>query len=82
VTHVVYTASSGMILYEWWWLSGILTVLQISQITEFMYQYRKHWKEHIERISCDRIPKIILKYQPRGKINLGRPLRRWKDSVL
>jgi hypothetical protein len=55
----------------------ILTELQISQITEFMYQYRKNWKEHV-----DRIPKIILKYQPKGKRNLGRPLKRWKDSVL
>jgi hypothetical protein len=55
----------------------ILTELQISQITEFIYQYRKNWKEHV-----DRIPKMILKYQPKGKRNLGRPLKRWKDSVL
>jgi hypothetical protein len=26
--------------------------------------------------------KMILKYQPKGKRNLGRPLKRWKDSVL
>jgi hypothetical protein len=32
--------------------------------------------------SSDRIPKMILKYQPKGKRNLGRPLKRWKDSVL
>jgi hypothetical protein len=25
---------------------------------------------------------VILKYQPKRKINLGRPLKRWKDSVL
>jgi hypothetical protein len=60
----------------------ILAELQISQITEFTYQYRKNWKEHVERMSSDRIPKMILKYQPRGKRNLGRPLKRWKDSVL
>jgi hypothetical protein len=35
----------------------ILTELQISQITGFIYQYRKNWKEHV-----DRIPKMILKY--------------------
>jgi hypothetical protein len=23
---------------------------------------------------------MILKYQPKGKRNLGRPLKRWKDS--
>jgi hypothetical protein len=40
------------------------------------------WKEHVDRMSSDRIPKMILKYQPKGKRNLGRPLKRWKDSVL
>jgi hypothetical protein len=55
----------------------ILTELKISQITEFIYQYRKNCKEQV-----DRIPKMILNYQPKGKRNLGRPLKRWKDSVL
>jgi hypothetical protein len=54
----------------------------MSQITEFIYQYRKNWKEHVDRMSSDRIPKMILKYEPKGKRNLGRPLKRWKDSVL
>jgi hypothetical protein len=45
-------------------------------------QSRKNWKEHVDRMSSDRIPKMILKYQPKGKRNLGRPLKRWKDSVL
>jgi hypothetical protein len=43
---------------------------------------QEHWKEHVDRMSSDRIPKMILKYQPKGKINSGRPLKRWKDSVL
>jgi hypothetical protein len=61
----------------------ILTELKISQITEFIYRYRKkNWKEHVDRMSCDRIPKMILKYQPKGKRNLRRPLKTWKDSVL
>jgi hypothetical protein len=44
--------------------------------------YKKNWKEHVDRMSSDRIPKMILKYEPKGKTNLGRPLKRWKDSVL
>jgi hypothetical protein len=60
----------------------ILTELQISQITEFIYQYRKNWNEHVDRMISDRIPKMILKYQPKGKRNLGIPLKRWKDSVM
>jgi hypothetical protein len=48
----------------------ILTELQMSQITELIYQYRKNWKERVDRISSDRIPKMILKYQPKRKRNL------------
>jgi hypothetical protein len=45
----------------------ILTELQISQITEFICQYRKNWKQHVDRMGSDRIPKMILKYKPKGK---------------
>jgi hypothetical protein len=44
----------------------ILTELQMSHITEFIYQYRKNWKEHVDRMSSDIIPKMILKYH-KGK---------------
>jgi hypothetical protein len=54
----------------------------MSQIKKFIYQYRKNLKEHAVRMSSDRIPKIILEYQPKQKRNLGRLLKRWKDSVL
>jgi hypothetical protein len=27
----------------------------------------KNWKEHVDRMGSDRIPKIILKYQQKGK---------------
>jgi hypothetical protein len=38
----------------------ILTELQISQIS-LIYQYRKNWNEHVDRMSSDRILKMILK---------------------
>jgi hypothetical protein len=57
----------------------ILTELQMSQITEFLYGYRKSM---LTGWALDRMPKMILKYQPKGKRNIGRPLNRWKDSVL
>jgi hypothetical protein len=44
----------------------ILTELQILQITEFIYQYRKNWNERVDRMSSDMIPKMIQKYQPKG----------------
>jgi hypothetical protein len=45
----------------------ILTDLQMSQITEFMYQYRKNWKEHVDRMSSDRISKRFLNTNQKGK---------------
>jgi ABC-type antimicrobial peptide transport system ATPase subunit len=49
---------------------------------EILTAMKKNWKELVDRMSFDRIPKMILKYQPKEKRNLGRPLKRWKDSVL
>jgi hypothetical protein len=45
--------------------------LKITPITDFVTQYRKNWKEHAHRMTPDRIPKMILKYQPKGKRCLG-----------
>jgi hypothetical protein len=52
----------------------IMRELQISQ-TEFIEQYRRNWRRHFGRVRCDRIPKSILKYQPKGKRRFGRPLK-------
>jgi hypothetical protein len=45
--------------------------LKITPIIDFVTQYRKNWKEHVHRMTPGRIPKIILKYQPKGKRCLG-----------
>jgi hypothetical protein len=37
----------------------ILTELQFSQITEFICQYRKNWKELVDRMSSDRSQKLF-----------------------
>jgi hypothetical protein len=39
-------------------------------------EYILNWKEHVDRMSSDRIPKMIQKYQPKGKRNLGGSLKR------
>jgi hypothetical protein len=47
-----------------------MTKLQISQITEFIEQFRRNRKEHV-----DRIPERFLKYQPKGRRSLGLSLK-------
>jgi hypothetical protein len=54
--------------------------LHTPQIREFTEKYRRNWKEHVGRMSADRILKKIFKEHPKGKRNLGRPLKQWKDS--
>jgi hypothetical protein len=39
-------------------------------------------EEHVGRTSADRIPRKILKYELKVKRSLGRPLKKWKDSVM
>jgi hypothetical protein len=41
--------------------------LHTLQITEFREKHRRRWKEHVERINADGIPKTISKYQLKGE---------------
>jgi hypothetical protein len=50
--------------------------LKTTPIIDSVTHYRKNWKEHVHRMTPGRIPKMILKYQPKGKRCLGRPLKR------
>jgi hypothetical protein len=47
---------------------------------EFVEQYGRNWKEHIDMISSRRIPEKGLRMSPRRQKGLGRPLKQWKDS--
>jgi hypothetical protein len=60
----------------------IVSELQIPQMTEYVEQYRRNWKEDVDRKSSGMISKMIFKYQPNRKRNLGRSLKEWNDSVL
>jgi hypothetical protein len=53
----------------------IIKELHTPQIPEFIEKYRRNWKEHVGRMSADCIPRKFLKYQPKGKRSLGRPLK-------
>jgi hypothetical protein len=41
--------------------------LKTTPIIDFVTQYRKNWKEHVRRMTPGRIPKMILKYQPKER---------------
>jgi hypothetical protein len=44
-------------------------------------QYEREWLQHVERMHRDRLPKQALEYKPKGKRNIGRPRKRWKNQL-
>jgi hypothetical protein len=55
--------------------------LGISPLSEQIIEYRKKWKEHLQRMEHTRIPLQAYKYQPSGKRYIDRPRRRWRETT-
>ena len=53
--------------------SNIREQLGIFNINDKLTQYKINWREHIQRIDDNRLPKKILNYKPEGRRNIGRP---------
>ena len=53
--------------------------LKIYNLNERIEENREKWKEHLNRMENERIPKIIRGYRPKGKRSLGRPRKRWES---
>ena len=44
-------------------------------------QYQKKWLQHVQRMDTNRLPKQALQYKPKGRRNIGRPRKRWRDQL-
>jgi hypothetical protein len=44
-------------------------------------QCQQKWLQHVQRMDTNRIPKQALQYRPKGRRNIGRPRKRWKDQL-
>ena len=44
-------------------------------------QCQEKWLQHVQRMDTNRIPKQALQYQPKGRRNIGRPRKRWRDQL-
>ena len=42
--------------------------------------YQK-WLQHVQRMDTNRLPKQALQYKPKGRRNIGRPKKRWRDQL-
>ena len=44
-------------------------------------QYQEKCLQHVQRMDTSRLPKQALQYKPKGRRNIGRPKKRWKDQL-
>jgi len=44
-------------------------------------QYQKKWLRHIQRMDTNRIPKQAVLYRPKGRRNIGRLKKIWRDQL-
>jgi hypothetical protein len=50
-----------------------------NPVLEKINNYKEKWIQHVHRMDRSRFPRAILNYQPSGKTNQGRPLKRLFD---
>jgi len=44
-------------------------------------QYQAKRLQHVQRMDTTRLPKQVLQYKPKGRRNIGRPRKRWRDQL-
>jgi hypothetical protein len=44
--------------------------------------YQKKLLQHVQRMDTNRLPKRALQYKPKGRRNIGRPRKRWRDNFV
>jgi hypothetical protein len=52
-----------------------------QNIVKEIKQYQKKWLQHVQRMDTKRITKQALQYRPKGRWNIGRPRKRWRDQL-
>jgi len=58
----------------------IANKLKITPILEKLFEYKRNWIQHVNRMPRSRLPKVMKHYSPAGRRNHGRPLKRLLDT--
>ena len=54
--------------------------LKITPILEKLLAYKRSWIQHVNRMTRNRLPRVMKHYCPTGRRNHGRPLKRLVDT--
>ena len=52
-----------------------------QNVVKEIEQYQEKWLQHVQRMDTNRLPKQALQYKPKGRRNIGRPRKRWRDQL-
>jgi hypothetical protein len=58
----------------------IANELKITQILDKLLEYKRNWIQHVNRMPCNRLPRVMKHYSPTGRRNHGRHLKRLLDT--
>jgi hypothetical protein len=54
--------------------------LKITPILDKLLEYKGKWIQHVNRMSHNRLPRVMKHYSPTGRRNHGRLLKRLLDA--
>jgi len=54
--------------------------LKITQILDKLLEYKRSWIQHVNRMSRNRLPRVMKHFSLTDRRNLGRPLKRLLDT--
>ena len=52
-----------------------------QNIVKEIKQYLKKWQQHVQRMDTNRLTKQALQYTLKGRTNIGRARKRWRDQL-
>ena len=53
---------------------------KITPVLNKLLEYKRIWIQHVNRMPCNRLPRVMKHYFPTGRRNYGRPLKRLLDT--
>jgi hypothetical protein len=54
--------------------------LKLTPILEQLLEYKRNWIQHVNRMSFNRLPRVMKHYSAAGRRNYGRTLKRFLDT--
>ena len=54
--------------------------IKITPILDKLLEYKRNWIQHVNRMPCNRLPRVMKHYSPTGRRNHDRSLKRLLDT--